>query len=579
MTTLNFDFETKDARLNTKRGVGWAYGEVQVLCCGVKINDGPTRVLDIERDGIGELEALIQGATELVAHNLQYELGILEHLGIDYQGKILYDTLIGSRLTKNTRMRHDLDSLAKDYLGEDKSNDKLAEVAIELGVVKNKNQNKALLVKKNMDLLYYFDKQLMFDYCAQDVELCHKLHTIFLTKLDMETYRKYSFLCEICVKMQKQGIKIDVEKAHKTKIILEERKVTIMENLNALVGEFNINSPKQRIDKFESVGLKVPLKKRPNGTVSKCCDETWMLTQQHEACKLTVEAMKLDKIISMFIEGTLDFMDDNNTIHPSMNILQAITGRFSSSNPNIQQIPARDPELAQLIRDLFIPFEGENWYSMDFSAQEPRLLSHYAIAIDEAQGRDSTYVKELDRRYKANPKMDFHQFAVDVINGAGEVNITRSEGKAVTLGILYGMGVGKLAEQLNIDIGTCRKIKKAYNKAMPFIKDIDGFVKSVMMTRGSIKTIGGRTCYREAKDYVALNRLIQGGCADMTIAAMISIYNEGIIPLCIIHDEVNISSENIDKAEVVQDIMQNCLDLRVPMVTDIGQGKSWGKAK
>ena len=576
---LVFDFETKDERLNSKKGLGWAYNETQVLCCGIKINNKPSVVLDIERDGIKELELVIAQADTLIAHNLQYELGILEQLGIDYSGKVLYDTLIGSRLCKNTRMRHDLDSLAKDYLNESKSNDELEEMATKLGIVKNKNQNKALLVKKNMDLLYYYDKSVMFEYCLNDVELCHKLHTIFLTKINEDQYKKYSFLCEICIKIQKQGIKIDVNKAKTTKEILVHKQSEVIDKLFKITGEFNINSPKQRIEKFESLGLKVPYKSRPNGSMSKCCDEAWMSLQSHESCKLTVESMKLDKIISMFIEGTLSFVDKNDIIHPSMNILQAITGRFSSSNPNIQQIPARDPELSRLIRDLFIPFEGENWYSMDFSAQEPRLLSHYAIAIDKLYKKNSFSVKQLDKLYKDNPRMDFHQFAVDIINTAGDVNITRKEGKTITLGILYGMGVTKLAQSLNIAVDTCKKIKKAYNKAMPFIGQTDRFVKSMMRKRGYIKTLGGRICHREDKEYVALNRLIQGGCADMTIEAMIKLYKKGIVPLCIIHDEINISSKDSKDAEIVKEVMESCVKLEVPLLTDIGKGKSWGLAK
>jgi DNA polymerase-1 len=577
---LTLDFETKDERLNNNKGLGWAYGEVQVLCCGVKVNNGPTKVLDIERDGIEELKQLVQKSHTLIAHNLQYELGILECLGIDYTGKVLYDTIIGSRLAKNTRLRHDLDSLAKEYLNDTKSCSEMEQVAEKLGIVKNKTQNKVNLVKKNMDLLYYYDKSIMFKYCKQDVELCYKLHQIFLSSIPKVLYQKYSRLCEVCVKMQKQGIKIDIKKAKETKVILENKQLKVLEELYTAAGkEFNINSPKQRIEVFEELGLLVPHKLRPNGSYSKSCDEKWMRTQTHKACKLTIEAMRLDKICSMFIDGTLEFADKNGIIHPSMNILQAVTGRFSSSSPNIQQIPARDPELSKLVRDIFVPFDGDNWYSMDFSAQEPRLLSHYSIAINKLHKQNNKAINALEAEYKKNPRMDFHQFAVDIINSTGDTNVTRTEGKTVTLGILYGMGVGKLAQQLEIDVQTCRKIKKAYNKGMPFIRHTDNFVKKAMKQRGYIKTIGGRTCLREQKEYVALNRLIQGGCADMTIEAMLRIYDKGIIPLCVIHDEINISSKDIKEAEIVKDIMETCLTLEVPLVTDIGEGKSWAKAK
>jgi DNA polymerase-1 len=476
-------------------------------------------------------------------------------------------------------MRHDLDSLASDYLGEKKSNDQLEAIAEELGVVKNKTQNKVLLVKKNMDLLYYYDKSIMFEYCVQDVDLTYKLHNIFLEKVPDILYQRHSKLCEVCVKMQKQGIKIDVEKAKETREILAEKQESKIKELYELTGEFNINSPKQRIEVFEKLGLQIAVKKRPNGTYSKSCDEAWMQKQNHPACKLTIEVMKLDKIASMFIEGTLNFIDDNDTIHPSMNILQAVTGRFSSSGPNIQQIPARDPELSKLVRGIFVPFEGDNWYSMDFSAQEPRLLSHYAIAIDKLQGKRTRSILELDEMYKNNSRMDFHQFAVDIINASGDVNITRQAGKTITLGILYGMGVDKLAQSLGIDVLTCRAIKKAYNKAMPFIGQTDKFVKKMMKTRGYIKTIGGRICLREQKEYVALNRLIQGGCADMTIEAMLQLYDKGIIPLCVIHDEINISSKDVKEAETVKHVMETCLKLEVPLVTDIGEGRSWAEAK
>lgn len=575
---LTFDAETKDPRLCMGKGVSWPYGTLETYCVGVKIDDEPTFVIDIERDGTDQLRDLIERSDALLAHNLQYELGMLESLNIPYKGKTLYDTMLASKLIRNIRMRHDLDSLAKDYLGDKKDNAELEKVADELGIVKSKVQNKVNLVKKNMDLLYYHDKEIMFKYCIKDVDLTKRLHDLFLTKLDVKLYEKYSFLCEVCVKMQKQGIKIDRNKLHETrKTLLEKKQLTEIELFNK-TRHFNINSPKQRIEVFEELGLKVPYKERRKGVFTKCCDEKWMSTQTHEACKITIRVMKLDKIISMFLDGTESFMDENDTIHPSMNILQAVTGRFSSAMPNIQQVPSRDPELGALVRDIFIPFDGEDWYSMDFSAQEPRMLTHYAVLIDKALQKNSRAIKELKETYNREPKTCFHEFAVSIINNAGGISIKKKESKTVTLGILYGMGIKVLAQNLGVTVEVASVIKKAYKRAMPFIEDVKKFTTNIMHNRGHISTIGGRKCFREPKDYTILNRLVQGGCADQTMEAMTQLYKQGIVPLCIIHDEINISSSSSVSADKVKHVMENCLNLTIPSYTEIGKGKSWAEA-
>jgi DNA polymerase I-like protein with 3'-5' exonuclease and polymerase domains len=270
-----------------------------------------------------------------------------------------------------------------------------------------------------------------------------------------------------------------------------------------------------------------------------------------------------------------------------------VSGRFSYSNPNLQQVPARDPEIGSLIRSLFIPEEGCQWGTFDYSQQEPRLMVHYASQMHLTGAKDA--VAEYTEK-----NADFHQIVADM------AKIPRKQAKTINLALSYGMGKEKLIKELGLDNAEAEKLFRQYHAKVPFIRALQDQCARVAIERGYIKTFAGRRCrfdrwesryertpplpLEEAKEkygndlkrsytYKALNRLIQGSAADMTKLAMIDLWEEGIVPHLQVHDEVDISIENTEQANTVTRIMENCVKLAVPLLVDVELGTSWGETK
>ena len=311
----------------------------------------------------------------------------------------------------------------------------------------------------------------------------------------------------------------------------------------------------------------------------------------------------MNKFHSTFIDSILRY-EHNGRIHAEINQLKSdsggtATGRLSMSNPNLQQIPARNKEFGKHIRALFLPDEGKRWGSFDYSQQEPRLVVHYASSVD--QGFEGSY--ELLKAYE-NDNADFHQVVAEM------ADIPRSQAKTINLGMFYGMGKAKLSAELGIDIEQAKSILNAYNERVPFVKMLSNRCMTTADKKGCVVTIKGRHCrfdrwepktfgihksmtreeaeskyergmIKRAMTYKALNRLIQGSAADQTKQAMINCYNKGHRPLLQIHDELCF---NINKEEDIEEIkyeMEHCLDdipLQVPSKVDLALGINWGEA-
>ncbi len=283
-----------------------------------------------------------------------------------------------------------------------------------------------------------------------------------------------------------------------------------------------------------------------------------------------------------------------------------VSGRISMNHPNLQQIPARDPQLGPMIRSLFLPEEGAQWASLDYSQQEPRILVHYAHAFARSQNQDMKGVNEFVDGYVNDPDMDFHTMVAEM------AKIPRKQAKTINLGLIYGMGVNKLSDQLDIPVDEAKTLIQQYHDKVPFVKFLMNGVMNKLNNRtssGSIRSILGRKCrfdlwepdtfalnkalpYKEAVNeygpttrlkraytYKALNRLIQASAADMTKQAMVNIYSEGIIPLIQIHDEIAVSFTSTDETKKVASIMENAVKLNVPSKVDVEVGPSWGECE
>ena len=309
---------------------------------------------------------------------------------------------------------------------------------------------------------------------------------------------------------------------------------------------------------------------------------------------------ELNKANTTFVETILNHAHKGR-IHCDFHPLRTddggtVTGRFSSSNPNLQQIPARDPDIKKAIRGLFIPEEGTKWGSFDYASQEPRWLAHYC-ANSKGDARHP-FIDEVVQMYK-DGKADFHQMVADM------ANINRKEAKTVNLGIMYGMGKKKLADTLDITEAEAVALLDNYNEKVPFVKNLATRVSSYAAKHGIIRTQLGRKCrfnmweprgfgYKKAlpKDeaikeyqnvqraftYKALNRLIQGSSADQTKKAMVDCHAAGLTPTLTVHDELCFNIESKEQSDTIIDIMSNCIpNLNVPFEVDAELGDNWGE--
>jgi DNA polymerase I-like protein with 3'-5' exonuclease and polymerase domains len=296
----------------------------------------------------------------------------------------------------------------------------------------------------------------------------------------------------------------------------------------------------------------------------------------------------------------------------------AVTGRFSSSNPNLQQVPSRDERIGPLIRGLFLPDEGHQWFCLDWSQVEYRLLVHYAVL------NRSTGATEVLNQYLADTRTDYHSIVQALVKEKLGRDVPRSKIKNVNFGIIYGMGVEKLGSTIGMDPDEMEEFLKAYHAAIPFANEMKKDVTAVANRRGFIKTILGRrrrfdswesrdwdtsrddspTTYeaaiekysgvrniKRAGTFKALNALIQGSAADLMKMAMLKAWNAGLTsgtggPLRIhltVHDELDgsipDSKEGTEALAELKNIMETAIPLKIPMLAEGGIGENWAKAK
>jgi len=393
------------------------------------------------------------------------------------------------------------------------------------------------------------------------------------------------------------GVRVDVDGAHQLKQKLVGREQSSLLAVKKETGiEPQIWAARSIAKVFEKLNLPYD---RTEKTSAPSFTKNFLQNHPHPVVQHIARAREINKAHTTFIDTILKY-SHKGRIHAEINQLRGdnggtVTGRFSYSNPNLQQIPARNKELGPMIRSLFIPEDGHTWGVFDYSQQEPRLVVHYA-ALQDLYGVDNV----LDS-YNNDPDTDFHTIVADM------ANIPRSQAKTINLGLFYGMGKNKLQAELGVDKETSDDLFKQYHDRVPFVKQLMDNVMQRSQQRGQIRTLLGRLCrfhlwepnmfgmhkalphdaallehgpgIRRAYTYKALNKLIQGSAADMTKKAMIELYKEGIIPHIQVHDELDISIKDPAHANKIKEIMENAVKLEVPNKVDYESGPNWGNIK
>ena len=591
--TIAIDLETYDPHLMTC-GPGWATNRGYIVGIGIATKDWKG-YFPIRHEGGGNLDedvtlrwlrnTLSSSKRKVIFHNALYDVGWLRREGVDVKGQIL-DTIVAAPLINENRYSYSLDNLGSHYCDEKKDESLLQDAALAFGI-NPKSQ------------MYKLPSKYVGPYGEQDAALTLKLWDKLKIEIAEQNLDKIldmeCRLIPMLLEMRWRGVRVDEEKAETVskKLSIEEQKIQV-EIKRKYGSDVNLwaNASLQKI--FDKNDLWYPRTEKGMASFQR----DWLESHEHELPRLIIRARKLNKARTTFIDKMIKEHCFKGRIHAEAHPMRndrggTVSGRFSYSNPNLQQVPARDPEIGSLIRSLFIPEEGCQWGVFDYSQQEPRLTVHYASQMQLAGSKEA--VEEYTEK-----NADFHQIVADM------ANIPRKQAKTINLGLSYGMGKEKLIKELGLDDTEAENLFQRYHAKVPFIRALQDQCARVAMDRGYIKTFAGRHCrfnlwedrykrtmplpFEEAKErygdtlkrsytYKALNRLIQGSAADMTKLAMLGLWEEGIVPHLQVHDEVDISIENTLQGKRIVEIMENCVKLTVPLLVDMEVGPSWGEIK
>ena len=587
---IAIDLETRDPNL-LKMGSGSVRGDGEIVGIAVAVEGWKAYFPIAHEDNRGCLDKkvvmrwfqkLLNTDSDKIFHNAMYDVSWIRSAGLNINGRI-YDTMIAASLVDENRWGFTLDGLAKQYTGIGK-NEKLLQEAAKAWGVNPKSE------------MWRMPAMYVGEYAEQDAESTLKLWQAMkheLTQQDLwQIFNMETDLFPALVDMKFRGVRVDLDKAAALRKSLESSEKAIRKDMIGLVGfDIEIWSAASVAKAFDELKISYERTKEGNPTFTK----NFLKEHPHELPGMIVNCRELNKMNTTFIETILKH-EHKGRIHSDINQIRSddggtVTGRFSYSNPNLQQIPARHKTLGPLIRGIFIPEEKTHWGCFDYSQQEPRILVHYAhiLGLEGARTIVDAYNKG---------EADFHEMIAEM------AGIERKQAKTINLGIMYGMGKNKLMSELGLMIDEAEELIKNYHSNAPFVKMISEAVSRRAEDSGRIRTIGGRVCHfdlwqprsygihkplphadalrehgpgiKRAFTYKALNKLIQGSAADMTKKAMVDLYKEGIIPHIQIHDELDFSVESPEKAEKIIEIMENAVELSVPNKIDYEKGSCWG---
>lgn len=440
---------------------------------------------------------------------------------------------------------------------------------------------------KTYKIKYRTDMKEYADIASLPV-LCDRLIAeIKLTEMENLLYEIEQPLCEVLASMETIGVKVDVQGVKDFSFSLDENISSLQKQIYELAGKkFNISSPKQLgVVLFEDLGL--PPKKKTKTGYSTSADVLESLMNKHPIIPLITEYRTLTKLKSTYTDGLLKLVDNENRVHSTFNQTETRTGRISSTEPNLQNIPVRK-EIGRNMRKFFIAKEGYTLLDADYSQIELRVLAH---VCDD---------KNMQDAFLGNA--DIHTKTASQVFGLPEDFVTpemRSAAKAVNFGIIYGIGAFSLSKDIGVSVAEAKKYIKDYLANFPGVEKYmnevvengkkDGYVTTMFGRRRYIPELNASNKMLQAfGKRAAMNAPIQGAAADIIKIAMVKVYNrlkaEKLDAKLIlqVHDELIIEVSHKDKekaAQILGEEMQNAVKLKVPLNADVNEGDSWYDAK
>jgi len=569
-----FDTETTDINPIKAELVGIAFSYQTGEAYYVPVGEKRESVLEQLKQFIPIFE---NEAIGKIGQNIKYDIQVLNNYGIKVKGQI-FDTMIAHYLLQPD-MKHSLDALSENYLN-------YQPVSITDLIGKKGSQ------QGNMRQV---PEDKISDYACEDADLTWELFTLFKPELEKEELLELADnvefpLIPVLADMEAAGIKLDTGSLSKYSVELREEITALQQEIYTLTGyEFNISSPKQLGEiLFDRMKISSGVKKTKTNAWSTGEDVLLRLTNKHPVIQKILDYRSLTKLLSTYVEALPKMInEDTGKVHSSFNQAVAATGRLSSNNPNMQNIPIRE-ERGREIRKSFIPFSDEYvLFSADYSQIELRLMAHMSGDPDMIDA------------FRNNE--DIHQSTASKIFNVPLQDVTREmrgSAKTANFGIIYGISAFGLSQRLNIGRKEAKELIDGYFGSFPGVKEYiersihnareKGYVETIMGRKRHLKDINSRNAVvRGFAERNAINAPIQGSAADIIKVAMIRInkklseQNLQSKMILQVHDELvfDVYKPEFDKVrDIAENEMINAIELDVPLTIDYGSGNNWLEA-
>ncbi|MBR4963180.1 MAG: DNA polymerase I [Muribaculaceae bacterium] len=568
-----FDTETTSIEpINAKLvGMSFSLKEDEAFYVPVPEDDNETQKI------VGRFKTALENEkSQKIGQNIKYDFIVMQNYGVELKGD-LFDTMVAHYLLQPDG-HHNMDYLAEVYLGH-----KTISIDTLIGP-KGKNQ-------RSMREVPLAD---ICEYAAEDADITLRLKNLFETKLKEEGLEKLFYeiempLVKVLAQMEAEGVKIDTKALGESSKIMTRKACEIETRIFELAGEtFNVNSPRQ-VGEILFMKLKIDPKAKPSkqGGYSTSEEVLTKLINRHPIVPLILEYRGLKKLLSTYINALPELINSRTgKIHTSFNQTVTATGRLSSSNPNLQNIPIRDDN-GKEIRRAFIPNNGEVFFSADYSQIELRIMAH----LSKDENMVNAFLSGEDIHAATAAKI----FNVPLNEVTSDM---RRKAKTANFGIIYGISAFGLAERLNISRTEAKGLIDGYFESFPSVKEYMEKSIEVAREKGYVETITGRrrvlpdinsnnSIVRGYAERNAINAPIQGSAADIIKIAMVRVANriksENLSAKMIIqvHDELNFSVPENELEllkRVVTEEMSAAYQMTVPLIADTGSGKNWLEA-
>ncbi len=586
------DVETRDPDIKS-RGPG---AQRDGYICGIAIGTekGFRRYYPIRHQGGPNMPAeyVLEWVSQVmslpvpkVGANLLYDLDYLTMAGVKCVGPY-YDVQVAEPLLDETRLSYSLESITQKHLGEGKKEDEI-----------NKYFQRYFKDETNVKAnLWRMPPNIVGPYAEGDVDLPLRIFSRQKQQLESlglwELFLMESKLIPMLLAMRQRGVRVDVDRAEALYEDMGKQQTEALDRIESLVG-FRVDAwAAASIAKaFDKVGVEYP---RTEKTGAPSFRKEWLDQQPHVLAKAVKDIRNYDKLKETFIKGYILNGHTNGRIHCQFNQLRSdaggtVSGRFSSSYPNLQNIPVR---FGKAIRQLFVPEEGQAWWKFDWSQIEYRLVVHYAARLGLAGAG------EVVDKYNSDPATDYHAMMAKI------TGLDRTQAKTLNFGLIYGQGLGLLCSNLGVDFEEGTRIIKEFEANAPFARPLANMASHKARIAGEVRTLLGRRRRfnawekdgvvtqeqvpgsRRAFTHKALNAIIQGSAADIMKKAMVQSWESGVYdvlgaPHLTVHDELDGSLPIGDKPSQdalaeLKHIMETCVQLEVPLKADGGTGSNWG---